>query len=125
MEDAPKEIEIDDHKLGQRQKQLDFGKNTLGYQMCVNTVPRPSSPSLGDSMADPRSPACVTAWQTPDPQLHGRPPSPSLGDSMADPRAPAWVTAWQTPEPQLGDSMTDPQAPAWVTAWQTPEPQLG
>eukprot|EP00798_Chlamydomonas_sp_ICE-L_P010105 gene10105-8005_t len=40
VEDAPKEIEIDDHKLGQRQKQLDFGKNTLGYQMYVNTVPR-------------------------------------------------------------------------------------
>lgn len=34
------EQELDAHRLEQRQKQLDFGRNTLGYQAYVKTVPK-------------------------------------------------------------------------------------
>lgn len=32
--------ETDPHKLAQRQKQIDFGKNTLGYAAYTKAVPR-------------------------------------------------------------------------------------
>ena len=32
--------ETDAHRLAQRQKQIDFGKNTLGYQRFTEEVPR-------------------------------------------------------------------------------------
>lgn len=32
--------ESDQHRLSQRQKQIDFGKNTRGYQLYTNKVPR-------------------------------------------------------------------------------------
>lgn len=32
--------ETDMHRLGQRQKQVDFGKNTLGYQRYLEAVPK-------------------------------------------------------------------------------------
>jgi hypothetical protein len=31
---------LDAHKLAQRQKQIDFGKNTLGYQRYLKAVPK-------------------------------------------------------------------------------------
>lgn len=47
VEDAPiapagssEERESDPHRLAQRQKQIDFGKNTLGYQRYLDEVPR-------------------------------------------------------------------------------------
>ena len=36
----PPEKETDSHKLSQRQKQIDFGKNTLGYQNYAKVWPR-------------------------------------------------------------------------------------
>lgn len=36
------EIERDPCVLGRRQKQIDYGKNTLGYQSYVESVPKPS-----------------------------------------------------------------------------------
>jgi len=35
-----KPVESDWHKLGQRQKQIDYGKNTLGYERYLELVPR-------------------------------------------------------------------------------------
>ena len=34
------EKEEDAHRIQQRQKQIDFGKNTLGYQRYCESVPR-------------------------------------------------------------------------------------
>jgi histone RNA hairpin-binding protein len=34
------EKEEDAHRIQQRQKQIDFGKNTLGYQRYCENVPR-------------------------------------------------------------------------------------
>ena len=31
---------VDAHRLNQRQKQVDFGKNTLGYERYLELVPR-------------------------------------------------------------------------------------
>jgi hypothetical protein len=38
-QDAPM-LESDPHRLAQRQKQIDLGKNTLGYQRYCNAKPR-------------------------------------------------------------------------------------
>ena len=32
--------DLDPHRLGQRQKQIDYGKNTLGYQRYLKEVPK-------------------------------------------------------------------------------------
>ena len=39
---AAVERETDPHKIAQRQKQIDLGKNTLGYDLYVQAVPRQS-----------------------------------------------------------------------------------
>ncbi|PNH09013.1 Octanoyltransferase [Tetrabaena socialis] len=36
----PPSKDLDPHRVGQRQKQIDFGKNTLGYQRYLQQVPR-------------------------------------------------------------------------------------
>jgi hypothetical protein len=35
-----KPMEIDPHRLCQRQKQIDYGKNTLGYERYLEILPR-------------------------------------------------------------------------------------
>ena len=41
---ASSEIEeVNPHRLAQRQKQIDYGKNTTGYQSYVQRVPRSAS----------------------------------------------------------------------------------
>lgn len=46
--------ELTSHRLNQRQKQIDFGKNTLGYQRYIQTVPRwerkPTDPVTPDKL---------------------------------------------------------------------------
>jgi hypothetical protein len=48
------ELEEDAHRLEQRQKQLDLGKNTLGYQRYLSAVPRASRDKTNAS--HPRTP---------------------------------------------------------------------
>ena len=37
---VPVAVEADPHRIAQRQKQIDYGKNTLGYQRYTEEVPR-------------------------------------------------------------------------------------
>lgn len=37
---ATQERLTDYHRLAQRQKQIDFGKNTVGYERFIQTVPK-------------------------------------------------------------------------------------
>ena len=32
--------ELTEHRIAQRQKQIDFGKNTVGYERYIQLVPR-------------------------------------------------------------------------------------
>eukprot|EP00884_Botryococcus_braunii_P006033 jgi/Botrbrau1/15430/Bobra.43_2s0056.2 len=52
------DIETDLVKLAWRQKQIDYGKNTLGYQLYIQTVPRSKRRSLHDGLVpiDPMTP---------------------------------------------------------------------
>ena len=34
------QVPLTDHRVVQRQKQIEFGKNTLGYQRYVQTIPK-------------------------------------------------------------------------------------
>lgn len=34
------ELELDAHRLAQRQKQVDYGKNTLGYERYIQQLPK-------------------------------------------------------------------------------------
>lgn len=34
------EVVLDEHRLQQRQKQLDYGKNTPGYQRYITLIPK-------------------------------------------------------------------------------------
>jgi histone RNA hairpin-binding protein len=40
IEAQNQEVETDPVKLQWRQKQIDYGKNTLGYQLYIQAVPR-------------------------------------------------------------------------------------
>ena len=37
---AKRAEETDDHRISQRQKQIDYGKNTLGYERYTECIPR-------------------------------------------------------------------------------------
>jgi len=51
MRTVEREKETDEHRLAQRQKQVDYGKNTIGYQKYVDQIPRKKR-----SLTDPRTP---------------------------------------------------------------------
>jgi hypothetical protein len=64
-------VETDPHKLAQRQKQIDFGKNTTGYQNYVARVPRrtpgdkthPTTPRIAKVMSKRCFDGQVRAWR--------------------------------------------------------------
>lgn len=64
------ERETDPTRLAQRQKQIDFGKNTLAYERYARDVPRrsrtvdlPWTPDIGDPMAKRRFDGKVKQWR--------------------------------------------------------------
>ncbi|GFR46960.1 hypothetical protein Agub_g8610 [Astrephomene gubernaculifera] len=48
--------DLDPHRLAQRQKQIDYGKNTLGYQRYLEQVPKNKRRKKGDQWLDPVTP---------------------------------------------------------------------
>lgn len=48
---GPLTVEADPHRLSQRQKQVDYGKNTLGYDRYIQLVPKCVFPCLTHAAA--------------------------------------------------------------------------
>lgn len=78
--------DVDPHKLAQRQKQVDFGKNTLGYQRYLELVPRkrrgkrdPQTPDIAQRVSKRAFDGQIKAWRR---MLHmydeGDQPDPSV-----------------------------------------------
>lgn len=70
---APSEVETDPHRISQRQKQIDYGKNTEGYARYIKLVPRdqrshdhgehPRTPNVRQKMAKRSFQGLVRAWR--------------------------------------------------------------
>ena len=67
---APKPKETDEHKLKQRQRQIDYGKNTLGYARYLELVDKSArkagdiwTPDIHASMSKRAFDGCVRKWR--------------------------------------------------------------
>eukprot|EP01018_Ginkgo_biloba_P035705 Gb_35891 [translate_table: standard] len=63
-------LETDAHRLSQRQKQIDYGKNTLGYERYMELVPRkqrkgsdPQTPDMNQACSKRRWDGRVRQWR--------------------------------------------------------------
>ncbi|KAG2430110.1 hypothetical protein HXX76_010209 [Chlamydomonas incerta] len=63
-------LDLDPHRLAQRQKQIDFGKNTTGYQRYLQLVPRnkrrrtdPATPDIHANISKRRFDGQVVVWR--------------------------------------------------------------
>jgi histone RNA hairpin-binding protein len=98
------ELEEDAHRLEQRQKQIDLGKNTLGYQRYLSAVPRASRdktnashPRTPDKLAKQSKRAFfgqIRAWRR---ALHTWDPSAGEGQTVVEVRAPPAAAAPSEP----------------------------
>lgn len=99
--------ETDRHKLDQRQKQIDFGKNTLGYAAYLRDIPRHQR-SPEDPVTPDKSKGCskrafdgmIKKWRR---ELHRWDPSEGEGDA-------ARPLVMQLPPPPPGVPSTDADA---------------
>eukprot|EP01018_Ginkgo_biloba_P038674 Gb_11751 [translate_table: standard] len=57
-----KPFETDAHKLSQRQKQIDYGKNTLGYERYVELVPRSQRKRCHPQTPDTKQVCSKRSW---------------------------------------------------------------
>lgn len=59
-----KEAETNPHKIEQRQKQVDFGKNTLGYENYRNQVAKCAPSPVCPPLPTPVHPQCLPLKNT-------------------------------------------------------------
>lgn len=88
---GPNEKETDPHRLAQRQKQIDFGKNTLGYERYLKLVPKdqrgpehPQTPDIHRVIGRDNFLAECRHWRR---QLHVWDPEQSEADGTVAPEA--------------------------------------
>ncbi len=112
--------ETDPHRLKQRQKQIDYGKNTLGYDRYIQQVPKDKrrrtdikTPDIHARISTKRFNGLVRAWRR---RLHEFDPKP---EEAAEGGGVAVATgAYTAPMPAAG-----PVSYAAVVAAQSPAPR--
>ncbi|KDO33109.1 hypothetical protein SPRG_01921 [Saprolegnia parasitica CBS 223.65] len=106
--------ETDPHKLAQRQKQIDFGKNTIGYDRYTQLVPRnerkqgvhPSTPDKTQAISKRMWDGRVRVWRSAlhfwDPETPQAPVAPASTALSAT--AHTVVPSTAPPKPKVGDA---------------------
>lgn len=80
--------ELDAHRLAQRQKQIDFGKNTIGYDLYLKAVPK----CVGGCLALVPD---LTAWRARSVRKRGDPQTPNKCQDMSKRRWDGLVRQWR------------------------------
>jgi hypothetical protein len=129
----------DTHKLSQRQKQIDFGKNTLSYERYRREVPRkertfqdPRTPDISDPMSKRRFDGKVKQWRRGLHEWELAHPASAAADVPASETMPASGSQGLTGSASSFDALLDdyldgdadvlPLPPAAATAHAKAEP---
>ncbi|EQC34091.1 hypothetical protein SDRG_08301 [Saprolegnia diclina VS20] len=106
--------ETDPHKLAQRQKQIDFGKNTIGYDRYTQLVPRserkqglhPSTPDKTQAISKRMWDGRVRVWRSAlhfwDPETPEVPVAPAA--TVLSAPLPTVVPTTEPCKPKVGDA---------------------
>lgn len=96
-------LELNPHRLGQRQKQIDYGKNTPGYESYITKVPRerrqashPQTPDVRQAVSKRGFDYQVKKWRR---RLHGWDPKAARGqESVNDALSSQGSLGFKTPQ---------------------------